>query len=466
MKKMAMIFSMMLSAIPAFSQELLTIDKAVETALGQNTGLLGMRHDLESAHWGKLNSLTNFLPRVDLSSNYTRIDDETDRRANAAVDFIRQSASTFGIPQSYLTDLRPFAYRDAYQTQLTVIQPIYNGGAEIVGVRAADAAQDRSEYQLEDTEQDVVARVRTSYFMVLKAEELVTLARDASARTAKYLETTRHREELGMRTRTDVLRWEVQLASDEGSVINAENGLALARLQLNEVMGVDMNKQYTLERIAPPDSVLAEAVHPQPLAQFVSDHPEQSGGAEDMTFLETHPAMKMMEATLSLADANVARSWSNFQPRVNVAFQYGWEQNNTLALDGYRPWALSLRVSFPIFNGFGDYTNLQKAEADQRRAESQVESFRRGLQLQETNANLTVVSAKKRIEIARKGQQEALDVLNSVTRRYESGGASNIDLLDAQTAYTSAKTSYITALYDFYIATVALQRARGTVSHQ
>ena len=34
------------------------------------------------------------------------------------------------------------------------------------------------------------------------------------------------------------------------------------------------------------------------------------------------------------------------------------EKNNTLKLDGIRPWALALQVSYPIFNSFGDYTNL------------------------------------------------------------------------------------------------------------
>ncbi len=462
MMTLALLTGMM--TLRLFAQEPLTLEKAVQTALEQNQSLTGARADRESAHWGKLNAFTNFMPKINLSSGYTRIDDETDRRANAAVDFIKSTAGMFGIPQSYLADIRPFAYRDAYETDVTFVQPIYNGGAEIVGVRAADAAQDKSEYQLRDTEQDVVARVKTSYYNVLKADELVALAHEAVARTRRYLETTRRREELGMRTRTDVLRWEVQLASDEGSEVNAENYLAAARLQLNEVMGVDMNKEYCLEKVALPDSGIAEAGAPASVFRFASYTPSPVDAGSDISFLENHPAMKMMEANLRLADANVSRSWTNFQPRVNLAFQYGWERNGTLALDGYKPWALSLTVSFPIFNGFGDYTNLQKAEADRAHADAQVESFRRGLLLQEANAGLNVRATKKRIEIARKGQEEALDVLNSVTRRYETGGASNVDLIDVQTAYTSAKTSYITAVYDYEIARVQLERARGTVT--
>jgi outer membrane protein len=153
----------------------------------------------------------------------------------------------------------------------------------------------------------------------------------------------------------------------------------------------------------------------------------------------------------------------NFKPSVNLAFQYGWEKNNTLKLDGITPWAFALQVRFPIFNGFGDYTRLQKAHAEYSRTESQVETFRRGMVLQATMAELNVRAAQKRIDITRRAEKEAREVLDAVTLRYESGGASNVDVIDVQTAYTSARANAITALYDYHIASVQQARAMGSV---
>ena len=445
------------------SQETLTIERAVTTALELNQSLRGAQHDLESTGWGKKNAYSNFLPRVTVDAGLTRIDPETDQRANAALDFIRASAGALGIPSSMLANLKPFSYRDTYSTGVTIVQPVYNGGAEIVGVKAANALEEKSEYSYKDTEQDVIARVRTSYYNVLSAQELVSLMRESMERTKRYVETTRRREELGMRTRTDVARWEVQLASDEGSLIKAENLLSLARLQLNEVMGVDLNREYTLAPVVDAaDTVSATAAGSGPLLASLGGMPAEP----QLSFadLELHPSWQAMDANLRLAETGVDRSWTAFQPRVNVAFQYGWERNSTLRLDGYKPWALALSVSFPIFNGFGDYANLQRAREDYDRAQSQVASFRRGLLLQATNARLNVRAARQRIEVARKAQQQALDVLNAVTRRYETGGASNVDLIDVQTAYTSAKVNFITSLYDYYVANVQLARATGTIT--
>lgn len=445
-----------LTIAAATAQERLTMDAAVQTALQRNQTLQGAQYDRDAAKWGRLNAITNFLPKVELSGGVTRIDPASERRANAAVDFIKLAAGSFGIPQEMLAEIKPFAYRDTYAADITVVQPVYNGGAEFVGLSAANAQEDRSIALLQDTEQDVVAKVRTAYLGVLKAEELAGLARESVARTRRHLDLTKRRADVGMRTSTDVLRWQVQLASDEGTLIQAENGVAAARLLLNDAMGVDLHAVYQLDRGAVGDSsVITSALHVAAAEPPVT--PE---------LLSSHPTMRGMDAGLRLADAGISAAWINFQPRVNLAFQYGWEKNNTLKLDGIRPWALALQVKFPIFNSFGDYMNLQKAHAEYARTETQVENGRRGLVMQATFARMNLRAAAKRVEITRTGEQEARDVLDAITRRYESGGASNVDLIDVQTAYTLARTNAITALYDYHIASIGLARAMGTISTQ
>ena len=78
------------------------------------------------------------------------------------------------------------------------------------------------------------------------------------------------------------------------------------------------------------------------------------------------------------------------------------------------------------------------------------------------------MSAPRRngVEITRTGEREAREILDAITRRYEAGGASNVDLIDVQTAYTAARANAITALYDYHIATIGLARAMGTIGTQ
>ena len=86
------------------------------------------------------------------------------------------------------------------------------------------------------------------------------------------------------------------------------------------------------------------------------------------------------------------------------------------------------------------------------------------LVLQAANAELAVKAAGKRIEISRVALDQAREVLASVTRRYEGGAASNVDLIDAQTAYNGARTDFITAVHDRSIADLQFRLATGQVS--
>lgn len=464
MKRVMWIMMLMFAVVRGTAQEQLTLHRAIDVALERNHSLRAASLGMESADWGKRSAISGFLPKVELFSSITRVDTDTERRANASLEFIKAAADQFGIPRSYLDDIKPFVYRDTYASGVSVVQPVYNGGAEIVGLQAADAVQDRTYFEYQDTEQNVIARVKTAYYNVLKAEELVVLAKESAERTRRWLEYTRRQESLGSRTRTDVLRWEVQLAAEEGNIVNTENGLALARLQLNEVLGVDLNIVYVLEPVASAQPPASSAERQLSSVQFASLSMTSGPANIDDSFLASHPSMRMMEANLRIADANVDMSWVNFKPRVNLAFRYGWEQNNTVKLDGIRPWSISLNFSYPIFNGFGDYTRLEQSKAELRQVNERVESFRRGLLLQATHAGLTVKATRKRTEIATFGLRQADDVLASVSRRYDLGAASNVDLIDAQTAYVSAKTNYIAAVYDNLIAEVELARATGQLS--
>ena len=97
----------------------MNLDKAIGIALEQNQALRGATQDLEAAHWGKMNAITNFLPKVEIASSITKIDPETNARSNAAIDFIKSSAGMLGVPAQFLTNLRPFAYLNTYGTMLS-----------------------------------------------------------------------------------------------------------------------------------------------------------------------------------------------------------------------------------------------------------------------------------------------------------------------------------------------------------
>jgi len=433
------------------SPPLLTLDRAVRTAVERNRTLAGARAEVASARWGVKKAYANWLPKVEVNTGVTRINDEALRLANAPIDFIQ---NTPGLPQEIRDSIRPFAYKNTYSTGVTVVQPLYNGGLEQVGIEAAGLLRQRGDHALRDTEQEVVSRVRKAYYAVLKAQELVRLSLESERRTLSYLESTRRKADAGLRTSADVLRWEAQAASDRGNVIDAQNALATAKAALNEGMGVDLDEDHAFE---PPEEVVALASAGRPPA---SVPPEP---AYDPASLRSHPGVLAAQTLAGLQRASLHRAWGEFRPQVNLAFSYAWEKNNTLSLDGTRTWATALTVRLPVFNSFGDYAQVRQAREDLRRAELLAQDAERQWGLRARSAALALDSARQRIAVARKGVDYADANLQTVARRYEAGVASNIDLIDAQTTAHQARALLIQATYDAAIARVELERATGGI---
>ena len=426
-------------ATGAFAQttnKRLSLEQAVRIGVEHNLTLKAARQDLEASEWGLRQAYSNWLPKVEVAGGYTRLDDETVRRANVFVDMGRQ----MGIDPS---DLKPAAYRESYSTNVTVIQPIYNGGAEWSGIRMACAGRKISRYALQDAEQETTLRIKRAYFNALKTQERCALAKEATASTEQHLTQVRRRLEVGSGNRADVLRWEVQLAQDQGNAVEAENGLAISKAALNEAMGVALEESYELAPVS-------------------MDEMEEGGTDDPMApSAAAHPSVRTMQASVDLQQANVRMAQSGFQPKVNMAYNRSWEQDDTIQLDGDKTWSVSIQAHFPIFNSFGDYAGVRKAKAQKRKTEMTAERVRKGILLQVTSASLNVTAARTRIKIARKGVEQAEENLRIVQNMYDVGTLSNMDLIDTQLARNGARANLINAVYDYYIAEAELERALG-----
>ncbi|MCC7262209.1 MAG: TolC family protein [Candidatus Latescibacteria bacterium] len=420
----------------------LTLDEAVQHALARNRTLDASRSGYQSAAWSLRGAYAGWLPRAEFSSGLTRINQASLRLANAPIDFIKNAA---GLPPELAANIRPFAYENTYSTSVTLLQPLYNSGLEHLGIRSAGVRRRQSGHQLEDTRQEVVSRVQTGYYQALKAAALLELTREMEQRTASYLETARRKTAAGMKTSAEVLRWEVQLATEQGRAVDAENGLALAKAALNETMGAELEEEYTLVPPAEPESADTAAAAPQ--------------------HLDGHPGLEVAKSLVELRRLELQREGSRFTPQLNLAFSYAWEKDADLALDGTRSWSTSLLFQFPI-NGLRDYAAVQQARADLRQAQVQAEDVERRLRLQAHNAALGLRAAHQRLAIARKAVEQAETNLATTQRRYEQGMAANIELLDAQTAAYQTHTMLINANCDLAIARIELERALGSRSHE
>ncbi len=424
----------------------LTLDDAIKTTLQNNPALQAAGLGARSAQWGVKKAYLDYLPQVNFGFQYVRLDKGTLSRANAFYDFVNDPDNSAFLPDELRRNVRPGAWANSYGPSVSVVQPIYSGGILRSQLSVAQATDVRSQATLEETRQQVIFETQSAYLQTLKAMELVALAQEAHRSAQEHLETTQKMLEVGMRARNEVLRFEVALANAENALVVAQNNYELMKAALNKVMGVDLERELTLK----------------PVEDFSWEAPRTLQEQTEIA-LRRHPGLQVMKSTVSVQQAAVGIARSGFMPKVNLAYNYSWEANDTWAFDSYKTWSLAISASIPVFNSFQNYAGLKKEQETLHQVRKLEDDFMRGLQLQVKQASLNLTAADKRMAISEKAVEEANENLRIVTNSYQVGLLSSLDVVDAEVAAIQAKAGRIEARYDYFIAKAQLARAMGVL---
>jgi outer membrane protein TolC len=87
-----------------------------------------------------------------------------------------------------------------------------------------------------------------------------------------------------------------------------------------------------------------------------------------------------------------------------------------------------------------------------------------GVEFEVRRAYYSLEEAGLRIAAASGSVDEGEESLRIIRRRFEAGLARSIDVLDAETALTRARTNRANALYDYNVSLVKLRLAAGILS--
>ncbi|MFH1862969.1 MAG: TolC family protein [bacterium] len=423
----------------------ITLQEAMQRALHDNLILQQSRLDERAARWGMVAAISDVLPQVRFNSSYSRFDEETVFRQNIFRDVIIQQ---YNIDPK---DFPPFVYKDYFSSSISVDQPIYNGGVEITALHIASSRKKQIRYSRMVQERATSLQAETAYYNLCRAQQALEIQRSVLELTELYLKRFQHQRELGLITDTDMLRWEVQKASEESALIEAENALTLSQLALAQAVG-----SGNWEAFYPADlDILIEeayqdtAVEVLPLEHYWS------------TTLANSPDLQIIQEGVNLEKQNLWLASGNFQPKVNFNYIYSWESDNDLQLDGFTSWVASVNVSMPLFASFGNVARWQEARVNFKRSQEGAKDFEIGLRLQLTAAYQEWESALARLSAARKMQQQAAEVLSNQENRHSLGLITTLELLDARNTAKQAELNLINARFDALIARSKLARIAG-----
>jgi outer membrane protein TolC len=151
-------------------------------------------------------------------------------------------------------------------------------------------------------------------------------------------------------------------------------------------------------------------------------------------------------------------------PSLKLIAAYGFK-------NGYEPniypmqgnWMWGAQAQIPLFDGGRVGHQEEEAQAAIESEQAHTQDAERQIRSDVEQAVADVQASWSKVQISDVQLQQALDAVTIARTRYETGSVTNLDLLDAETAESSARLMSLQALYRFVISKYELDRAVGAL---
>lgn len=317
-------------------------------------------------------------------------------------------------------------------------------GRELTAFKIADENIDKSRFDYEAVREDYLLNIALAYFDVLKARKAVDIAAVNLERITAYRNAAVIRLKVGEVTKTVVLRAEGELSGALSDQIRAQNLLELARAVLVRVVGI------------PPGFTLKEEKYEGPEAGPLDQALKAA--------LAQRPELKSYETQKKISAAQVRYAKGAYWPQLGLAAVYSGAHQHPLGTTfNEESQYVGASLNFPFFEGGLRRAEVREAESRLRQTELAYSDAVQGVLVEVQNAYLDLQTQKGTLRFLGDQLTFAGDNYNAVSRQFEFGLASSLDVLDANNLLLSAERQLADATYNYQAAFLKLQRATGSL---
>ena len=414
---------------PPWITKPLTLVDCLNLALQQNGNVLRGKSDLEAAYGVVVQTKAIALPTVQANGNFQGTDEI----------------------EKFPAPIVPPPPDKTWAANVQILQSIYQGGRITSSLRTARLTKEQALLQYQTVIADALLQVRVAYYDVLLAAEQI-IVEDASVKLlARTLDDQQRRYDAGTVPRFNVLQAEVALANERPRLIQARNAYRIAKNNLVNVLGYHVPPQVwediPIELADKLDSEPYQVQLPIAIAKA----------------LENRTEIAALRKEESLRQEAVINAKAGYKPNVQLFAGYGarssiYFDDPSREVDGYTAGA---QVSWNIFDGFLTKGKVEQAKALHAGSRVDVDNEARAIELEVRTDYSNFIEAREVLESQKKVQEQAEEALRLANARSEAGTGTQLDVLNAQTSLTQARSTQVQALHDYDVARARLERAIG-----
>lgn len=317
-------------------------------------------------------------------------------------------------------------------------------GQAIVGALLNNVAIDMQKLNLQQSEDNLRANIKTSYASVLVLQNVVTLLETSLANIEQMAEMTQRSVDVGAAEQTTADLIKVRANTLKNNINANLRSTQLAMNALKVLLDVPAQTELvltsTLEDFLSADAVLALLGN-----SFV---------------LENNINYQLLEKNVELAKKNLHMAGWAYGPTVALAYQYSKKDyfGEKSGFNMTPPNAVSLNISMPLWSSGKRAAGVveKKIALEEARNTFAETANNLGIQNDQLRYNLqngyeTYINEKDNMAVTQR-------VFESTTNKFNQGAASNLDLVNASNDLITAQSSYVQAVLTLVNAQVELEK--------
>ena len=407
----------------------LNLPKTVQMALDYNRDIKNSQYALKKAEYAINQAQAGKKPTVDYNFGAQR------SRATDAATYSR-AASLMGGANSV---------SNAFSNGISVNIPLYTGGLVEGKIDVAKLGKTNAHEEILRVEQATKYSAIEGYYGLLAYQELQGVYHEAVDNLQGHLDNVQAQYNVGTKAKVDVLSSDVSLANAKTTAITADNNVAVAESNLNNILGLPLETKLNL------------ADHQLPFDTYNISLQEATDYA-----MKYRPEVLQAAIAVQEAERNIDIADAGNKPTVAITGGNDWADNTFPGIDANkRSWKVAAGVTYNFYDGGATKAKVNQAKQDLLVARETEQKTREAVQLEVKQAYLNIRSAAQKVEETQTVVDQARENYRIQNIRYQAGVGINLDVLDAQLSLNEAQVNHIQALYDYNVGIAKLEQVMG-----
>jgi outer membrane protein len=328
-----------------------------------------------------------------------------------------------------------------------------------------EIAKNRFELQaamqnLEKAKEDLALNVASLFLQVLFNQELLKVSEEQLSLSQLQIERTQALVDEGKVPLSQLYDMQAQAANDQVSVIQAENNLKLALLDLAQSLELEQNADFNVYTPETGDVIEEYMSSVQPPRRIFDNA------------VQVKPVIKEQELRVESAQKTLKIAESGHLPTLNLNMGYGTNYfylykegfpNNSLSaqLKNNAGEYIGLSLNVPIFNRFSVRNQVRNARLNIENQRLTLDNTKKTLFKEIETAYLNATAAQEKFKASGIAVKATSESFQYAKDKYETGKSSAFEFNEAKTKLAKSQSEEIQAKYDYIFRTKILDFYNG-----